>query len=75
MNDPEIEISDTTRLVKKTDCDAKITEIEGKTLNVTGLATTSSPNAVKNKTPNVSDLTKKKYYYSTILDIVYCILL
>ena len=46
-------------LVKKTDYNAKITEIEGKTPSISGLATTSALTAVENKTANVSNLVKK----------------
>ena len=46
----------TSVLVKKTDYDAKITEIEGKTPSITDLATTAALNAVENKIPNVNDL-------------------
>ena len=47
-------------LLKKTDYNAKTTKIEDKIPDIAGLATTSVPNAVKNKIPNFSDLVKKK---------------
>ena len=47
-------------LVKKTDFNAKITEVEGKIPNITGLATSSALTAVENKIPNVSSLVKKQ---------------
>ena len=43
----------------KTDYNAKITETEGKTPNITRLATTVALNAVGSKIPRVSDLVKK----------------
>ena len=46
-------IPDTSGLVKKTDYDAKITEIEGKIPNISGLATMSELAVVDNK---ISDL-------------------
>ena len=52
-------IPDTSGLVKKTDYNAKITEIEGKTPSISGLATTSALTAVENKTANASNLVKK----------------
>ena len=60
---------DTSGLVRKTDYDNKITDIEGKTLTITGLATTAILNAVKNEIPNVSDLVKKADYDAEIPDI------
>ena len=53
-------MSDTIRLVKKVDSTAKITEIENKIPNISGLATTSALTAVQNKMPDVSSLVKKK---------------
>ena len=46
---------------KKTDCNTKITEIDGKMSNSTGLPTTASLTAVENKIPDVSNLVKKTY--------------
>ena len=56
-------------LLKKTDNDNKITEIEEKIPSITSLATTAALNAVKNETCNVSDLVKKAEYNGKILDI------
>ena len=39
---------------------SKITEIENKIPNITGLATNSALTAVENQIPNVSNLVKKK---------------
>ena len=45
-------------LLKKTDCNAKVTEIEGKIPSISSLAT----NDVENKISNISSLTKKTDY-------------
>ena len=50
-------IPDTSGLVKETDHNAKITEIESKVPRITGLATTA-----EKKIPNVSDLVNKIDY-------------
>ena len=46
-------------MVKKTNFNTKITEIEGKIPNISGLATTSALTAVENKIPNITGLVKK----------------
>ena len=46
-------------MVKKTDFNAKISEVEGKIPSITGLATNSKSTAVESKIPNVSSLVKK----------------
>ena len=48
-----------SNLVKKTNFNTKITEIEGKIPNISGLATTSALTAVENKIPNITGLVKK----------------
>ena len=53
-------------LLKKTDYSFKITEIEGKIPNISGLATNSALTAVENKIPNVSNLLKKTDYNTKI---------
>ena len=53
-------IPDASKLVKKTDYNAKITEIDGKIPSISGLATTSALIAVENKIPNIISLGKKK---------------
>ena len=45
--------------LKKTDFNAKITEVEGKIPSITGLATNSALTAVENKIPSVSNLVTK----------------
>ena len=52
-------ILDTSSLVKRTDYNSKITEIEGKIPGITGLATNSALTAVENKIPNVNRLVAK----------------
>ena len=52
-------IPDTSDLAKKTDLNAKITEVENKIPSITGLATNSVLTAVKNKIPGISSLVKK----------------
>ena len=47
-------------LLKKTDYNAKISEIESKIPNISGLATTSALNAVEIKVLDVSSLVKKQ---------------
>ena len=56
-------------MVKKTDFNAEITEVEGKIPSITGLATSSALTAVANKIPNVSSLVKKTDYDTKISDI------
>ena len=56
----ENKIPDTSGLVKKTDCNAKITEIEGKIPSISSLATSAALTRVENKISNISSLVKKK---------------
>ena len=51
-------IPDISGLVKETDFNVKITEVEGKIPNISGLATTSALTAVENKRPDVNSLVK-----------------
>ena len=46
-------------MVKKTDFNTKVTEIEDKIPSITGLATNSDLNAVENKITDVKGLIKK----------------
>ena len=46
-------------VVKKTEYNAKIKDIEDKIPGITNLATTTAVSAVENKIPNVSNLFKK----------------
>ena len=52
-------------LLKKTDLNARITEIEGKIPIISGLATKSALTAFENKVPDVGSLVKKKTDYNT----------
>ena len=47
-------------LLKKTDYNAKITEIENKIPDISNLATKTSLNTVENKIPDTSSLAKKR---------------
>ena len=58
----ENKIPDIGGPVKKTDCNAKITEIEGKIPSISGLATNAALTTVESKIPNVSNLVKKTDY-------------
>ena len=62
-------IPDVSDLVKKTNFNAKITEVEDKIPNITGLATSSALTAVENKIPDFSSLVKKTDYETKISDI------
>ena len=55
----DLEIPDTSKIVKKTDYNAKITGTENKIPNFSSLATTSEVTAIENKRPNISSLVKK----------------
>ena len=55
--------------LKKTDFNAKVTEIEGKIPSISGLATNSAVTAVSNKIPDVSSLVKKTDYNRKISEI------
>ena len=56
-------------MFKKTDFNAKITEVEGKIPDITGLATSSALTGVENKIRDVSSLVKKADYDTKISDI------
>ena len=47
-------------LLRKTDYNANIIEIESKIPSITGLATTAALTAVENKIPDVNNLVKEK---------------
>ena len=65
----ENKIPDTSELIKKTDCNAKITQIDGKIPSISGLATNAALTAVENKIPNISSLVKKTDYNTKITEI------
>ena len=56
-------------MVKKTEFNTKVTEIEGKIPSITGLATNSELTALENKIPDVSSLVKKADYNTKISQI------
>ena len=62
-------IPDTSGLVKKTDYNTKITEIEGKIPNISNLATKTALTSVENKIPDVSNLVKKTDYNTKVTEI------
>ena len=62
-------IPDTSRLVKMTDYNTKITEIEGKIPDFSNLATKTALATVENKIPDVSSLIKKTDFNSKITEI------
>ena len=66
--DTDKQIPDANKLVKKTDYNAKITEIEGKVSSITGLATTAALIAVENKIHDVRNLVQKTDYGAKISD-------
>ena len=51
-------IPDTSSIVKKTDYNAKITEIERKIPSISGLATNAALTAVENKIPDINSLVR-----------------
>ena len=60
---------DISGLVKKTDCDAKLADIEGKIPDISGSATKTALTTVENKIPSVSNLVKKTDYNTKVTEI------
>ena len=56
-------------VIKKTDYNAKITEIENKIPDISNLATKTALNTVENKIPDTSGLVKKTDYNTKITEI------
>ena len=56
-------------LLKKTDFDSKITEVESKIPNISGLATNSSLTAVENKIPDITSLITKTDFDAKLKNI------
>ena len=56
-------------LLKKTDCNAKITETDGKIPSISGLAAIAALTAVENKIPNISSFVRKTDYNTKITEI------
>ena len=62
INKIDKKIPDISSLVKETDFNTNVTEVEGKISSITGLATNSKLTGVENKIPDVSSLVKKKRF-------------
>ena len=62
INDDSKKIPDTGGLVKKTDYDTKITDLDYEIPSITDLATTAALNAVDNRISDVSNLVEKNTY-------------
>ena len=56
-------------MIKKTNFNTKVTEIEGKIPSISGLATNSTLTADENNIPDVSSLVKKTDYNTKISEI------
>ena len=56
-------------MLKKTDYNTKITEIESKIPSISGLATNAALTALENKIPNITSLVKKTDYNTNIYEI------
>ena len=56
-------------MLKKTDFNTKVTEIEGEIPSISGLVTNSALNAVENKITDVNSLVKKTDYNAKIREI------
>ena len=65
----ENEFPDTSGLVKKTDYNTKITEIDGKIPDINNLATETALTTVENKIPDVNSLVKKTDYNIRVAEI------
>ena len=59
----------TNEVVKRTDYNSKITEIENKIPDISNLATKTELTTVENKIPDISDLVKKTDYNTKIAEI------
>ena len=66
----ENKILDNSGRVKKTGCNTKISEIEGKIPSISGLAVTAVLTAVENKIPNISSLVQKANYNRKITKLL-----
>ena len=56
-------------LLKKTNYNTKITEIESKIPDISNLAKKTSLTTVENKMPNISNLVKKRDYNTNVTEI------
>ena len=66
-----IKLSDVVKndVIKKTNYNAKITEIENKIPDINNLATKTALKTVENKIPDTSNLVKKTDYNAKITDL------
>ena len=55
-------------MVKKTDFNSKVSEVEGKIPIISGLATTSALTAVENEIPDVSSWVKKTDFNTKVTE-------
>ena len=62
-------IPNNSRIVKKSDYDAKISELENKILSISDLVTTSALTTVENKIRDVSRLVKKTNYNTKMSEL------
>ena len=69
INKVDKNIPDVSGCVKKTNFNAKVTEIEGKIPSITDLAANSELTAVENKIPDVSSLVKKTDFNTKVTEI------
>ena len=60
ISEADKKIPDTSELVKKTDYNSKIVEVESKTPSISGLATNSALTTVENKIPEISNFVRKR---------------
>ena len=67
--DADKKIPNIDGLVKKTDYNAIITEIESKISSISCFATNAALTAIENKIPDVSNLVRKTDYDAKVLDI------
>ena len=67
--DATVSTIDTSGLVKKTDYNTKITEIENKIPSISGLATKSELTTVEDKIPNVWNLFQKQIMTQKLLKL------
>ena len=65
----EKKILDASKLVKKSDYNDKIIELENKIPSISGLVTTSALTAVGNKISNVSSLVKKQVMTQKLVNL------
>ena len=70
MKDSENRKINITDLATNTTLNAKINEVKNKIPNITILATNTAPTAVENKRPNVSNLTKKLFFFRNIFRLL-----